>query len=793
MRFPKLLSVAAILCFALVVHAQVPTQTIRGTVLDKDTQIPLIGATVQIMDIEESIGEVTDIDGRFRLEDIPVGRRTLIISYLGYEPLVLSNITLSSGKELVLNIELVESINELETVVVTAETDKRKPINDMATVSARSFSVEETSRYAASLQDPARMAQNYAGVTSAGDDLSNEIVIRGNSPSYVQWRLEGVEIPNPNHFSSKGRSGGGVSMLSSSMMANSDFYTGAFPAEIGNALAGAFDLKFRNGNNEQREHSIQFGAIGLEASTEGPLGNNGGSYLFNYRYSVLAILQKIGSLDFGDASPDYQDLSFKINLPTTKAGVFSIFGIGGKSIADGTAELDQSQWTDYDDLFTFSEGVDYGMIGLKHRYLFKNQKTYLNTVVSGSIDDYSYFEDFIDVQNNNETVNEEFESLIDRVIRLSSTLNHKANAKTSIRTGGILSFIGYDFFLSDRPLDFIGNFQINYGDPVIDIDDQGSSNMIQLFGQWKHRASEEWTINAGLHYTHLGLTGGSAFEPRASVKWDFKPKQSIALSAGLHSQAEHLINYTLLREVNGQATQPNLDLELTKAAHFVLGYDRNLSPKTRLKIEAYYQRLYDIPTDPTFNGGVIINAENVYDVLDESSILTNEGTGQNIGVDVTIERFLDKGFYYLMTGSLFESTVDGFDDQKLSTRYNSNFNLTVLGGKEWKTGKSKQNTFGANAKVLNNGGNRYTEFDFANFRPTDEGIFKLQADNYFRFDLSFNYRFNRPKTTHIIALEFQNLTNRQNTEATFPDFNRGTYRRSLQSGLLPNVYYRVQL
>jgi len=778
---------------SIVAHAQVPTQTIRGKVVDKDAQIPLIGATVQVVDIEGAPGEITDIDGYFRLEGIAVGRRTLEISYIGYEPLVLSNLTLSSGKELVLTIELTESINELETVTITAETDKRKPLNDMAAVSARSFSVEETSRYAASLQDPARMAQNYAGVTSAGDDLSNEIVIRGNSPSYVQWRLEGVEIPNPNHFSSKGRSGGGVSMLSSSMMANSDFYTGAFPAEIGNALAGAFDLKFRNGNNEQREHSIQFGAIGLEASSEGPLGNNGGSYLFNYRYSVLAILQKIGNLDFGDADPNYQDLSFNINLPTKKAGVFSLFGIGGLSAADGDAQLDQSKWTNYDDLFTFCESVDYGMIGLKHRYLFRNQKTYLNTVLSASIDDYNYFEDFIDIQNNNESVNEEFEALTDRVMRLSTTVNHKASAKISVRAGGILSFLGYDFFLSDRPLDFIGNFRINYEDPVIDIDDKGSSNMIQLFGQWKHRASKQWTINAGVHFTHLGLTSASAIEPRASVKWDFKPNQSLVFSAGLHSQAEHLINYTLRREVNAVPTQPNLDLELTKAAHFVLGYDRNLSPKTRLKIEAYYQRLYDVPMDTTFNGGLIINAENVYDVLDESSILTNDGTGQNIGIDVTVERFLEKGFYYLMTGSLFDSTVDGFDNEKLSTRYNSNYNLTILGGKEWRTGVNNQNTFGINAKVLNNGGNRYTEFDFANFRPTEDGIFKLQADSYFRFDLSFNYRFNRPKTTHIIALEFQNLTNRQNTENTFPDFNSGTYRRSLQSGLLPNVYYRVQL
>ncbi len=775
-------------------QSQSTVQTIRGTVVDQDSKIPLIGASVLIIGEGSSIGAATDIEGRFKLADVPVGRVSLQITYLGYAPRVMSNLVLGSGKELVLNIELQEDVISLAEVVVTAERDKAETLNDMGTVSGRSFSVEETQRYAASFLDPARMAQNFAGVSSSGDDLSNEIIIRGNSPAYVQWRLEGIQIPGPNHYASQGSSGGGISMLSSSMLGDSDFYTGAFPADIGNALAGAFDLNFRNGNNQKREHSFQVGVLGIEASSEGPFSeNSSASYLVNYRYSALGLIQQVTDLDFGDADINFQDLSFKINVPTKKAGVFSLFGLGGLSQSSSELVTDSTQWMSNRDLFQFRESNSYGLVGLKHRFLFSNQKTYLTTIISGTYNRYELKEEFIDRNRDFMLIDDETEDLNDKVLRTSITLNHKASARHNYRAGIVWSNLGYRFLNSNRLVSSLGNFSFDYTPRVLAIDDEGRTDMLQGFAMHRYRPSNSITINSGIHFTYFRLSASSAIEPRLGIRWQASSKHSFALSGGLHSQAEHLINYTLRRETaDGQEFQPNLELGLTKSAHFVAGYDWSVKDNLRIKIETYLQRLYDVPIDVSFPAGSILNAEDVYDVLYSSNALVNEGNGKNIGIDVTVEKFLSNGFYYLVTGSLFDSSFTGTDGNKYNTRYNSRYNLTLVGGKEFSIGRERKNLFGINTRVLYYGGNRYSEYDFSRGTLTEDGFFKLQASPYFRTDLSFNYRLNTNSASHIIALELQNLTNRKNIADIQPDFNTGSYATFNQSGLIPNLYYRIE-
>src|SRR5688572_14992138 len=274
--------------------AQSLTQTIRGKVIDRESQAPLIGVSVAIVTSDPVKGSMTDTEGNFKIEKVPVGRHTLKINYIGYQEQVMPEMLLGSGKELILNIGLSEDIRQMQEVVIKAQQEKGRPQNEMATLSARSISVEETKRYAASLNDPARAALSYAGV-GATDDMSNEIVVRGNSPKGVLWRIDGIEVPNPNHFGQEGASGGPISMLSVNMLDNSDFYTGAFPAEYGNALSGIFDMKLRKGNNEKREYAFQAGVLGVDFAAEGPFKKGyKGSYLANYRYSTLAILNSVG-------------------------------------------------------------------------------------------------------------------------------------------------------------------------------------------------------------------------------------------------------------------------------------------------------------------------------------------------------------------------------------------------------------------------------------------------------------------------------------------------------------------
>ncbi|MEM8888859.1 MAG: carboxypeptidase-like regulatory domain-containing protein, partial [Bacteroidota bacterium] len=270
-------------------------QNIRGKVLDADAQTPIAFASIKLKDSQPLIGTNSDEKGSFRLKGVPLGRHTLIVTYIGYEPLVLPNVEVTAGKEVVLELQMTERVETLDAVTITDAQSKANSINEFSTLSARTLTIEEASRYAASIADPARQAQNFAGVANAGDDIYNDIVIRGNSPRGLLWRLEGIEILNPNHFASLGSSGGAVSMLSSNVLRASDFFTGAFPAEYGNALSGVFDLRFRTGNNEKREMTFGAGFMGLEFAGEGPFRKDSdASYLFNYRYSTLSILNHLG-------------------------------------------------------------------------------------------------------------------------------------------------------------------------------------------------------------------------------------------------------------------------------------------------------------------------------------------------------------------------------------------------------------------------------------------------------------------------------------------------------------------
>src|SRR6187401_1219128 len=244
------------------------SQQFRGTVTDQVLQQPLAGATVTINPLGKSV--ITDDAGVFRFNNIPVGSYRITISYSGFKEEVLENIAVNSGKETVVNVSLEAIIHTEAAVVIKAGSKKNKPLNDMSAVSARAFTVEETQKYAAAVNDPLRMATGFAGVFAA-DDGNNSIIIRGNAPTGLLWKMEGVDIPNPNHFGTPGNSGGGISILSSQLLSNSDFVTAAFAAEYGNALSGVFDLRLRKGNNEKKEYTVQAGLLGLNAAAEGPL------------------------------------------------------------------------------------------------------------------------------------------------------------------------------------------------------------------------------------------------------------------------------------------------------------------------------------------------------------------------------------------------------------------------------------------------------------------------------------------------------------------------------------------
>jgi hypothetical protein len=768
------------------------TQKAKGVILDTDTQAPLVGATITVLSSDPVIGTSTDVDGKFTLENIPIGRQSFAISYLGYESQLLSNVMVISGKELALTILLVESAETLDQVVVSSKQYNSQPLNELAGISARSFTVEETERYASSFYDPSRMAQNFAGVSIAGssDDLYNEIIVRGNSPRGIMWRLEGIEIPNPNHFGQMGNSGGAISMLSSSTLATSDFFTGAFPAEYGNAYSGVFDLNLRTGNSEKNEYAFMIGLLGIEASAEGPLSKeNNSSFLFNYRYSTLAAMEDLGLSPVEDVLPVYQDLSFKINFPFKK-GSFSLFGLGGQNSNGEFPESDSTLWKYSNDKYGFEERQLVGTLGASYKQLISD-KTYLKTITSISYDKH-ISNDFHYNSEENFREEKDFVSKFNNTnFRINSSLTTKINNKNTLKAGFEYHKMGYKFNAVD--------FYNSATNPEVLFDNKGNSSFFQAFGHWKNRLDQKWTLNSGVHFNYFALNGKYSIEPRLSVEYQIDNRQTVSLAGGLHSKPDHISFYFVETTSDSEnRNSPNKDLDYIKSFHSVIGYNRQLSSSILLQVEAYYQHLFDVPMEGSFDSyKSIINALDIWDIIrtEESS---NGGKGTNAGIDMSLEKQFTQGYYFTLSGSLFDSKFENAAGQKFNTRYNSNFHLNSLFGKEFKMGKGKKNILGLNAKLLYSGGNRDTPIDFQRSQQEQKAVYKydqfneIRLPDYFRADIGISYKINRPKITHTIKLDVQNASNNENIYNAYYSVSRNEINYNYQTSLFPVVNYRIE-
>lgn len=772
--------IAAILLVAGSVSAQV-TQTIRGRMIDQDSRATLIGANITVLGSDPLLGASTDIDGNFRIDNVPVGRVNLQVTYIGYEDKVIPNVLVGSGKEVVLEIELAESVNEMQAVQVTATKNKAEVLNEMAMISAKSFTVEETSRYAGAISDPARMVSSFAGVT--GDATgNNDIVVRGNSSKGIQWRLEGVEIPNPNHFADEGQTGGPINALNSAMLSNSDFFTGAFAPEYGNAYSGVFDMRLRAGNNEKREYGFGFSVLGIDFTAEGPFKEGGqSSYLANYRYSSLALLDQAGIVDFSGV-PKYQDGSFKLLFPTKNAGTFSVFGLGG--LSGIFEEIEDTSNTIFS---TADYWAKMGVAGVNHTYLF-NDKTYLKSSVSiaGNASGVDYQEKDIEGTGQLKPL---YDDLLEKTTtRVASTVHHKFNAKHKLQVGGIYSL--NDF-----------NFQSRYFDKELDryqtlLQNDGNAGMAQAFVSWKYRITEDLTLVSGVHYMQFMLNDANSIEPRAGLSWEFKKGQSLNAGFGVHSKLEPLTYYFAHQDQeDGSTITPNTDLGLSKARHYVIGYDNMLTSNLHMHIEAYYQEMYNIPIEDVDSSS--FSAVNMVEGWTSKS-LVNEGTGRNYGVELTLERFFANRYFFLVTGSLYKSLYTAKDGIERNSRFDGNYAANLLFGKEFVLGNPEKNrTFTVSGKALLMGGHYYTPIDLQKSIEENSTVlqtdkpFSKKGDDVFQANLALTYRKDRKKTTHEFKIDVQNVTNNQAVTFEYFDDTNGEVVEVYQLSILPVISYKI--
>lgn len=743
------------------------TQTIRGIIEDQITHTAIPGATVFIEGINK--GTSSDENGYFKIINVPIGRHTIKISSVGFQPKQLNQVIVTAGKEIVLTLTLEEQVQLLNeiTVLFDRRKDKASTVNDMALISAKSFNIEDTKKYAGSLGDPSRMVANFAGVMGANDSR-NDIVVRGNSPLGSLWQLEGLNIANPNHFGTLVSTGGPVSMLNNNLLDKSDFLTSAFPAEYGNATSSVFDLKLRNGNDEKKEVLAQMGFNGFEVGLEGPLSNSV-SYLFNYRYSTLGVFKALGlNIGTGSSTPVFQDLNFKVNANLSKKSTLTFFGVGGGSSIDLLGNDIDSTKQDLYGNENVNTRVRYTTLIGGMAYTYKVSRKLLSKITVGLSKTFqSYQGDSISRDTREAFANGESRFETEKY-SINWRLDYKINAKNALSSGITSDFLHFNLFnkhIIDGKID------------KIYVDTKDNTALLQAFTQLKHRFNTALTLVGGVHFQTLLLNHKSTIEPRLAINYQLSPNHTLTFGYGMHSQMQNIYSYFVQTPKVGGYEMTNKNLDFTKSHHWVMGYEQNITENLRLKVETYYQKLSSVPVEQKPSSYSALNTGASFAPTDNDS-LVNEGTGRNYGVEFTLERFFDKNYYFLLTTSLFDTQYKDSDGIERNTAFNNRYVVNFLAGKEFVIGRKKSNVLNVNLKLTTSGGKFLTPLNLAASKIKQEAVFdensaySAKQSGYFRIDLKASYRKEYRKSSLEFSLDLQNLTNHKNIFQQ--SFNRRT-------------------
>ncbi len=791
------------LSLAQMPKAQAPGQTLRGTVTDADTGEPLPGTSISLLKSATASGASSSESGSYFIEKLPVGRYQIQATHLGYETLTIAEVLVEAGRETVLNIKLREQPNQLQEVVIKAASNAQ----NTTSLNQLTFSVEEQFRFPATNFDPARLATAYPGVAGENDG-TNIISVRGNSPNAFQWRLEGVEIVNPNHTANAGTFGdrpsgaaGGVNILSAQLLGTSNLYTGAFPAQYGNALGGIMDMYFRKGNDQRHELIAQAGFIGIEAAAEGPLGvgssptkvgvgsgqsttasRQNPSFLVNYRYSFTGLLTAMGA-DFGDEETAFQDVAFHVSLPTVKAGQFTLFGMGGKSYNHYLSPTDSAKIDK--ERFNIDFESKMGALGMTH-VLPLGKSSVLRTVAIASGLEHERTADFVETGERWED-----DYLRQQKLSFSSILSHKISARHRVRAGMEAAF-NDDSYRSLFKNNFV--FFNNGGD--------ATGWLVQPFVEWHGKFREKLEVVAGLHASIFTTLRKEIIpEPRLSFNYDLG-RGKLVFAYGLHSQR---LPYQL--NTHQYATEFP---DYPRAHHFSAGYQYDLPNGLVFKAEAYMQRLQKMPVYNADNGSFY-----VYNFVDfsqnylsdgqvfEPDSYDSDGKGRNLGLDISLQKYLTDRFFFLLAGSLYRSEFklsriglqgDGF---WRSTRFDGRHSLNLTTGREYakqKNGKTIIN--GISSRVAWLGGFRESQIDLAASEKVgytvfqDKYPFSEKLDDYFRIDMRFYKKWNKVGRNSMLSLDIQNLTSRKNDQYHYYDTVQDKVLLKSQLGLIPILTWR---
>jgi hypothetical protein len=773
-------------------------QTVRGYVTDRTTGNGIAYAIVELLNHSPRLTCVTEENGSFELNNVPVGHQRIRVELEGYYESVHTEL-IEAGKQAVVTIPVDEEVSRnIATVEANRSTIKDKgrfrnskmeSIDEMNAVSTRAFNIEEVRKYVGGFNDPSRTVTSFPGMYNI-DDTENFIISRGNSAYGIQWMIEGVPIENPHHFAAMGNTGAVFPLLNTNLLENSDFVNGALSAQYGNAYSGIFDINLRKGNNERFEFSAQVTTFGVEVTAEGPFKKKGASFAIGVRAAVLELIQLIGLNIGSNAAPHYYDLNFKIDIPTKKDGHLSIFGIGGISnIAFLDAEVDPN------DQFA-EQGIDRyldvktGLLGMTYMKYF-NKRTSLKTTLSYLIEDRRSRRDTVDITDPTGIKRIPYFSVVNTRHRvgLASIFNKKITTQFVFR-GGVH---GYAYYL-----DLKDNWLQRDENQLLE---QGFKALIGGFAQVQYKFSQRFVISLGVRAMYWTLNKNSwAVEPRLALNWYIGKRNKISLGYGWHSKIQSFaMSFFVKKELDGTYDDSNRELGLNRSHHIVLSYDLYLSKFWALKASIYAIYNTDIAVEKNPSSFSLANYGASFNY---PKIVGLESTGVSFGygAELSLEKFFSHGYYGLFSAAYQRATYRGSDMVWRNSAFDVVYVFSLVVGKEFKIGKKKRNVFYVDLRFNLHEGLPYTPIDIDASRLAGEEIliedkaYSERLNLYKRLDIRIGARFNSRKTklSHHIYIEAMNFTFFSNDLALKFDANTGETVTAKQFGFFPNLFYQIR-
>ncbi|MDZ7848199.1 MAG: TonB-dependent receptor [Owenweeksia sp.] len=696
-------------------------QSITGKVYDAISREILPGAAIQLRPSEQ--GSVADSQGVYHFKNLKPGRYTLIISHVGYTHRLVPNIWVRNGKITTQDIALSQAQTGLGEVVVR---DKAIPVE----LGRMSITEEQINRFAATYYDPARVVTTSPDL-AVTNDQNNRISVRGVSPNYNVWRLQGVEIVNPNHLSNAGTftdqgiaTGGSVNIISAQMLGNSQFLYGAFEAGYGNSVGGLFDMEMRDGNSQERQYTNQASLIGLDVSAEGPFSKNGrASYLVNYRYSFTGFLTNLG-VDFGGESIGFQDFSMNLNLPLKDQAKLNVFATGGLNFNNFDARKPSNSEIQKDRSDIYFDGK-MGAAGAAFKHNLGNGHARHSFAISGGQNTR--------LQNTYADSSQSLagQNYSDQVNNLTSYHSRFVNriGQGSLEYGVLFNYyqyLGSSFFNAFKVEQWLLNPHASFNYPIL----------------------PRLKARVGVNYS-LATAGEQSIDPRLGITWLVGEATEVYAKAGSYSQLLNPYNYYFVYSINaGDYIAPQANFNLQQSQRYNLGVSHQWL-NWNLNLEGFYYRYPSV---------------NVWDSL------ASKSEAETKGLSLLAHRNYANNWYITSGASLFNSTWKQGTAQ-LDNRYNTLYSINISTGKEWDfTKEGKERSLSVNGRVIYQGGLQeplYTEADLVTPQPATAAI--TNNSDFLRIDLRVQWSWYSERFSSSLSLDLQNTTNRTNESYRYFD------------------------